>query len=189
MQEQSTQFKITNTTRWPGTKKGKHRLGFILQINRRHLQPNQHIYVGNITEGIENMQKRRFVRVEEVKDRRVEVSKALQEQERINQEEIKKREAELKAQQAQESKALKIAKDKEKEDLNRAQENSDPASGLDKDAMKDAIRNSNNKAHVSQEGDYMNSLQDAVDPDPQDNFTVQAGQGKSKRNKNKNKNN
>lgn len=186
MQEQSTQFKITNTTRWPGQKKGKHRLGFILQINRRHLQPNQHIYVENITEGIENMQKRRFVRVEEVKDRRVEVVKALKEQEKINEAERQEKEKELKAQQAQESKALKEAAAREKEALNKAQEDSDPASGLDKDAMKEAIRNSNNTAHVSEEGNYMQSLQDSEDPSPQDNFTVQAGNKGRRRNKNKN---
>lgn len=186
-----TDYKVTNTTRWAGVKKGKHRNGFIIALFGRNLHVGRHMFVDKISEGIEALQERKFVKVEAVEDRNVSIKKKVEDIENQNEKERLAANAKIKKDlQAKENKVKKDAKE-ELAEINAQTEASRPASSLDKQAMKDAVKGDMpvNTAKVPNDGqseDPLKDIEDAVDENP--NFVVQAGKKKNNRSRSNKKN-
>jgi hypothetical protein len=177
------EYKLTNITKWPNVKKGKHRLGFIININRKSLHVGQHMVVPQINEGIENLQKRKFLKVEPIQNRHVLVREQIAETDKQHDQELE----ELKKAAIQEEKdAVKLAKsnkEKELEDAKNVSKNSEATSSLDKDALRENVKQNmpeNNTRVSGGEGgeDPTSDLEEPTFADGEPNFMVRAGGNK-----------
>lgn len=181
-----TDYKITNTTKWPGVKKGKHRNGFIVAIQARNLHVGRHMFVEKMTEGIEALQERKYIKVESVADRNVTIKEKVENIEKENEAERKAAEAKMIADSKKAKQEAELKLKQETEALNKETEESRPASSFDKDEMKAQVKGgmSENTARVPDEGqseDPLGDLEDVAGDNP--NFVVQAGKKKNKGNK------
>lgn len=188
------QYKITNCTRWPGAKKGKHKRGFVLHINRKNLHVNRHIFVNELSEGIEAMHQQKWVKIDTVKDRHLSINKAIKDQEKENETARKKAEADIKDEEKERLAKAKEEAEEEVKRLKEEQKNSTPAStlGLERKEFNEQHKSS---AKVPNEGDSEDPLDGLEEADYENseepNFVVQAGKkgkGKNKKGKNKNSN-
>jgi len=183
-------YKVTNTTKHPGVKKGSHKNGFFVTVLTGKLMgPGRHILVEKITPGMLAMQRKGYVSITEVDDINLEVKKEVahvekqNEARRIEQEKAVKNVASAKAKESKEQAAQEIA---EAEALKK---DSVVESSLDKQAMKDTVRNgvAKNTATVSGNGlesneDPLGDTEEAVSTDGlEPNFVVKAGKNRRRK--------
>lgn len=182
------QYKITNVTKWPGHKKGRHKNGFIIAINRRNVHVNRHIFVDNLTEAIESFHQKGWVKIEAVEDRSVAIREESKKTEAENEKKRKQREKELKDAEKKRQEEEKAKAKKELEEMEKAQQASKAASSIDKDDMKKQLAgDSETKAKVSGDGhdessNPLSDVEEAAYVDGEEpNFVVNASKKKSKR--------
>lgn len=188
---EKVQYKITNITRWAGAKKGKHRLGFILAVNRRNIHVNRHMVVPEITESIESWHSRKWVKIEAIENRHVSIKEATEKTEAENQKERELMKAQITADKTKEQKHSQARAKKEIDELQKAQVESQSASSSDKDALKAQLKSDGGKPKIKVTGpgnegdntDPMSGLESSeYIGDKEPNFVVNAS--KRKRNKN-----
>jgi ATPase subunit of ABC transporter with duplicated ATPase domains len=181
------QYKVTNVTKWPGHKKGRHKNGFIIAINRRNVHVDHHIFVDNLTEAIESFHQKGWVKIEAVEDRSVAIREESKKTEAENEKKRKQREKELQDAEKKRQEEEKAKAKKELEEMEKAQQASKAASSIDKDDMKKQLAgNSEPKAKVSGDGhdessNPLSDVEEAAYVDGEEpNFVVNASKKKSK---------
>jgi uncharacterized protein YlxW (UPF0749 family) len=176
-------YKVVNTTRKPGVKKGPHRLGFFVALgDKRPFGPGKSHVVTEITPGILNLQQKGYISIEPVKDIDVVIKKQIEENDKAQKEEEKKRTAALIHEKKDELDKVKSELEEVKKPKAFAE---DLSTGLDKEGMKERAKKSHGRvtaAKVDGEGvDPLGDLEESVNPDGDPNFVVTA---KSKRRRN-----
>lgn len=183
-------YKITNTTKHPGVKKGPHKNGFFVSVIKgKPMGPGRHVIVEKVTPGMLAMQRKGYVSISEVEDIKVEVKKEVEHVEKQNEVKREEQEKALKAEAAKKAKETKEAAKKEQEEADKLKEESVVESSFDKDAMKAAAKaslNEENKALVSGDGmehgdDPLSDVEEAISPDGEPNFVVKAGKSRKKK--------
>lgn len=184
---EKVQYKVINATKWPGVKKGKHKNGFIIAINRKNIHVNSHMVVDEITETIEAFHAKKWVKIEPVTNRHVTIKEQTEKTEKANEAARKKREQELKAEEADRQKKAKAKKQKELDEMEAAQKDSEAASSVDKDAMKKQLKGESTAKVVGQgnESESQDPMKDVESPtyvdDQEPNFVVNASKKKGNR--------
>jgi hypothetical protein len=185
MNAQKKTYKVINTTRFPGARSGKHRLGFFIDVlNGRPMGPGKHIIANEITPGMMAMQRQGFVAIQEVKDMDAEIGSHLSENAKMHQENIAKA---VTATIKEKKDDLKLAEEAAKAAMKPAEETSTPESSISKEDMKDAIKadSRESKAIVSMgelgAGFAEESEDEGTYPDGEPNFIVQAGKKGNKK--------
>lgn len=182
----TTHYKVTNTTKWAGVSKGKHKKGFIIAINRKNVHVGRHMVFQDLNEGLEALQQKKYIKIEVLKDRHVTIGEKIREQEKANEADRKAAaERAIKAVK-DDGTAAKLRKDLELKALKITSVESKPASSLDKDALKRAAKESfaQNTASVSGDGegsstDPLADVEKANYTDGKEpNFIVKAGKNK-----------
>lgn len=176
------EYKLTNITKWPGVTKGKHKHGFIVAIGRKSLHVGQHMTVPQMTEGIETLQKRKYLKVEAIENRQVLVRQQIEETEAEHQKDLEDQKSKLLKEQKVKADEEKARQAKALDDAKNVSKTSQPASSLDKAAMKEAAKvESQTKATVSA-GEGEDPTGDLEEPQfeggKEPNFMVRAGQNK-----------
>ena len=174
-------YKVVNTTKKPGVKKGKHRLGFYIALgdNRPFAAGRSHV-ITEITPGILDLQQKGYISIEPVKNIDDVIHKQIRENEAIQT-------------KAEEDRVKAILKEKEsdleitKEELNRPvvkKDFSNLDTGLDKKGMKEKARQSKGRvsaAKVDGPGvDPLSGLEESTNPDGEPNFVVKAKRSKKR---------
>ena len=174
-----THYKVVNTSKKPGVKKGHHVHGFYVALgdNVPFWAGESHI-VTEITPAMLTMQRKGFISIEPVKDIDDIIKKQIRENEVIRT-------------KAEEKRVKDILKEKEsdlevvKEELNRPVEKKDYSNlstGLNKKDMKEKARTSKGKvsaAKVDGPGvDPLGELEESMNPDGEPNFVVKAKRNK-----------
>ena len=187
------QYKVTNVTKWAGVKKGKHKNGFIIAINRRNIHVNRHMVVDEISEAIESFHRKKWVKIEPIENRHVTIKEATEKTEAENEKSRKAQEAKLKQDEKDAHAKAKQQKEKELAELEAAQKESESASSVDKDELKKQLRGSNTAQVVGQGNEDVSTdptadleMAEYVDGE-EPNFVVNASKSKGKRGKRKSK--
>lgn len=182
-----THYKVTNTTKQPGIKKGPHKNGFFVSVIRgKPMGPGRHVIVENITPGMLAMQRKGYVSISEVKDITLEVKKEVEHIEKQNQAIRDQQEKALVAEAAEKAGLTKAEAERAKAEAESLKTESVVASSFDKTAMKEMVKdNTLNKAIVSGDGiengqDPLGDIEDAISPDGEPNFVVRAGKNKNR---------
>lgn len=187
-------YKITNTTRQPGVRKGPHKNGFFVSVIRgKPMGPGRHVIVEKVTPGMLAMQRKGFVSISQVDDINLEVKKEFDFVEKQNEARREAQKTLLSAATAQKALAVKEQVAAEQRLADSLKTESVVESSFDKTEMKEMLKESNGnvmKAIISGEGaefgeDPLSDVEDAISPDGEPNFVVTAGK---KKNKNKNRN-
>ena len=175
-----TEYKLTNITKWPGVLKGKHKHGFIIAIGRKNLHVGKSLVVPELTEAIEGMQAKKWLKVESITDRHVLVKEQVEKTEAQNQKDLEALKSQQEQVAAKKVQEIKEQKDKEIKEFEKTLKSPEPAHSLDKEALKAAAAGGKaaSNAVVSdgeQEGnDPLDDLETPVDPNGEPNFVVKA---------------
>ena len=184
MNMQKKNYKVINTTRFPGARNGKHRLGFFVDVlNGRPMGPGKHVMTNEITPGMMAMQRNGYIAIQELKDMDAEIDNNLNENAKVHKEKI----AQVVTATIKEKKdALLEAEAAAKAAMKPAEQTSTPESSISKDEMKDAIKADSREStaivsmgEVGAEG--ADDGDEGVFPEGEPNFIVQAGKNKGKR--------
>ena len=91
MNMQKKNYKVINTTRFPGARNGKHRLGFFVDVlNGRPMGPGKHVMTNEITPGMMAMQRNGYIAIQELKDMDAEIDNNLNENAKVHKEKDRK---------------------------------------------------------------------------------------------------
>jgi len=180
-------YKVTNTTKHPGVKKGPHKMGFFVTVVKGKLMgPGRHIFVEKVTPGILAMQRKGYISISEVQDISLEVKKEVEHVEKQNEARRAEQEAGLKASANKKAAATKAKNAADRAEAESLKADSIVESSLDKSAMKERVKESaaKNNASISGNGlenstDPLSDVEKAISPDGEPNFVVKAGKNRS----------
>jgi hypothetical protein len=167
-------YKIVNTSKKPGVKKGQHKLGFYVALgDKRPFGPGKSHVVTEITPGILTLQQKGYVSIEALRDIEDTIKKQIRVNEKVQQEAEKER---VKALVVEKETALNSVK----EELNRPipKDFSNLDTGLNKQEMKDKAKISRGNVSVAKvdgvSTDPLDGLEESLNPDGEPNFVVKA---------------
>jgi hypothetical protein len=185
-------YKLINVTKQAGITKGRHKNGFFVSITSENtMGPGQHTIVENITPSILGMSRKGYIKIEEVKDIKVEIKKEL---DKLNAENDRKKrlleEKLKKATKAKVSKSKKEAKENLAE-VEKHNKESEIVGSKDKEEIKADIKAARNDSEaIISSGelgeDPMSDIEKANYTDGEPNFVVKAD-SKGKKGKSRNK--
>lgn len=184
-----THYKVTNTTKHPGVRRGPHKNGFFVTVVRGKLMgPGRHIFVEKVTPGILAMQRKGYISISEVADINLEVKKEVEHVEKANEARRQEQESGLKATANKKAAATKAQNVADRAEAEALKKDSVVESSLDKAAMREMVKESSakNNASVSGNGlensmDPLADVEEAISPDGEPNFVVKAGKKRNKR--------
>ena len=174
-------YKVVNTSRKPGVKKGTHKLGFYIALgDKRPFAPGRSHVVTEITPGILDLQQKGFISIEAVKDIEDVIKKQIRVNERVQQDAEKER---IQALVSEKKAALEHAKEELSRPVSKDFSNLD--TGLNKKEMKQKAKNSRGKVSVAKvdgvSTDPLDGLEESLNPDGEPNFVVKAKRSSKKR--------